>query len=540
MRTFRSDLVAAMVALSFLPARAHAFCGFYVSGADSSLYSNATMVVLMRDGQRTVLSMQNNYQGPPEDFAMVVPVPTVLHEDNVRTLPRDVFERVDALAAPRLVEYWEEDPCSPWMTMELGIAASAGGYGAALPRPGRRAADLGVRVEAQFAVAEYDIVILSARDSAGLETWLQRERYNIPRGAAEVLRPYVEAGTKFFVARVDVDRLTFQNGRAVLSPLRVHYDTPEFSLPVRLGLLNSSGQQDLIVHILARGQRYEVANYRNTTIPTNIRVVDAVRNEFANFYEYLFRKTIERNPRTVVTEYAWNASSCDPCPTPPLRPADILTLGGDVIGARNSDGFVLTRLHYRYTRDDLGEDLVFREAPPLMGGIGIPAPDGSLPPTNSPAYTNTFQGRYVILHPWEQPISCSNPVRGRWGGPPDRRQPPMRTATNTVLAQGIPTAMPDGARFLAEDVPAIGARAPSAATTGSSPSAPTPATTGSPPSAPTPLSMKGTSTGKVPTSVAPRAGGCAGCAIAAAHDRGLSWAALLGLGLALASTLRRR
>ena len=47
------------------------------------------MVVLMRDGTRTVLSMQNNYQGPPEDFAMVVPVPVVLQKENVKTLPRE-------------------------------------------------------------------------------------------------------------------------------------------------------------------------------------------------------------------------------------------------------------------------------------------------------------------------------------------------------------------------------------------------------------------------------------------------------------------
>ena len=83
---------------------ASAFCGFYVSGADSSLYNNATMVVMMRVGTRTVLSMQNSYQGPPQDFAMVVPVPTVLREDNVKTLPREIFGRVDSLAAPRLVK----------------------------------------------------------------------------------------------------------------------------------------------------------------------------------------------------------------------------------------------------------------------------------------------------------------------------------------------------------------------------------------------------------------------------------------------------
>ena len=62
---------------------AEAFCGFYVSGADTKLYNNATMVVLLREGTRTVLSMQNNYQGPPEDFAMVVPVPVVLHSKKV-------------------------------------------------------------------------------------------------------------------------------------------------------------------------------------------------------------------------------------------------------------------------------------------------------------------------------------------------------------------------------------------------------------------------------------------------------------------------
>ncbi len=82
-----------------------------VSGSDAKLFNNATLVVLMRDGTRTVLSMQNKYQGPPQDFAMVVPVPVILAKENVKTLPADIFARVDRLAAPRLVEYWEQDPC---------------------------------------------------------------------------------------------------------------------------------------------------------------------------------------------------------------------------------------------------------------------------------------------------------------------------------------------------------------------------------------------------------------------------------------------
>ena len=59
----------------FAPAPALAFCGFFVSGADAKLTNNASQVALMRKGQRTVISMSNTYQGPLEDFAMVVPVP---------------------------------------------------------------------------------------------------------------------------------------------------------------------------------------------------------------------------------------------------------------------------------------------------------------------------------------------------------------------------------------------------------------------------------------------------------------------------------
>ena len=55
-------------------------CAVYVAGADAKLFNNATIVVLMREGTRTVRSMQNNYQGPPEDFALVVPVSIVLQK----------------------------------------------------------------------------------------------------------------------------------------------------------------------------------------------------------------------------------------------------------------------------------------------------------------------------------------------------------------------------------------------------------------------------------------------------------------------------
>ena len=332
--------------LTLLLSHASAFCGFYVGGADAQLYNDATLVVLMRDQSKTVLSMQNTYQGPAEDFALIVPVPTVLQKEDVKTLPPDVFKRIDTLSAPRLVEYWERDPCDPHAYDLMAVRKSGGPPRSPSTRE-RPSSSLGVTVEAEFSVAEYDIVILSAKDSSGLETWLRQEQYNIPAGASASLRPYVQAGTKFFVAKVDPKRATFDGDRAVLSPLRVAYDSKEFALPVRLGLLNSKGQQDLLVHILGKNQRYEVANYENTLVPTNLRVTDAVKGDFGNFYEALFRNTIEDRPGTVVTEYAWQAGSCDPCPGPTLTGEDVATLGGDLLGDSNPMTWTLTRLHYR-------------------------------------------------------------------------------------------------------------------------------------------------------------------------------------------------
>ena len=109
-----------------------AFCGFFVAGADAKLYNNALQVVLMRSGNHTVMTMSNTYKGPPQDFAMVVPVPVVLKKEQVKTLAPNVFKHVDELSAPRLVEYWEQDPCyQPRYEME----ERAGGPPVAAPMP---------------------------------------------------------------------------------------------------------------------------------------------------------------------------------------------------------------------------------------------------------------------------------------------------------------------------------------------------------------------------------------------------------------------
>ena len=409
------------------PLSAEAFCGFYVSGAGGKLFNDASMVVLLRDGTRTVLSMQNNYRGPADDFALVVPVPVVLQKENVKTMPREAFTRLDELTAPRLVEMYTNN-CPAMGIGGLGTMGGGGsfgsGAGSGLPR------DLGVRVEAKFEVEEYEIVILSAENSLGLQIWLKENKYKIPDGAEAALQPYVQTGSKFFVAKVDAKKAKHQkDGELVLSPLRFSYDSETFSLPVRLGLLNSGGTQELIVHIIAK-DRYELANAKNVLIPTNFDVRTRTQPQFGAFYADLLDRTFKKNPRAAVTEFAWEGAlppptemqgggiygvTCDPCPPP--HPVDnplakylgVLSLPKiktDTGIAEFARGSTITRLHLRYTKDTPPDDLVFKVAKPLVGGTPEAKEAG-------PGKVNRFQGRYVM---WVDGCAGMGGLGGGLGG----------------------------------------------------------------------------------------------------------------------------
>ena len=90
---------------------AHAFCGFYVAGGDAKLFNEASKVVMVRDLNRTVLTMVNDFQGDVKEFAMVIPSPTVLKREQIHVTENAIVEHLDAYTAPRLVEYFDEDPC---------------------------------------------------------------------------------------------------------------------------------------------------------------------------------------------------------------------------------------------------------------------------------------------------------------------------------------------------------------------------------------------------------------------------------------------
>jgi len=345
-------------------------------------------VVLVRDGDRTVMTMANDFEGDPKEFAVVIPVPTFLTRGQIHVGEKALIDHLDAYSAPRLVEYFDQNPCARF---ELrGMASpSLMTESAAVRDSATRAKALGVTIEAQYTVGEYDILILSAQESSGLETWLRQNGYRIPAGASDVIATYLRQNMRFFVAKVNLGEQT-RLGFSYLRPLQIAYESPKFMLPIRLGTVNAKGQQELFVYALTRNGRVETTNYRTAKLPTDMDLPEYLKrpNEFASFYKAMFARQVEaRDGRAVFLEYAWDMRWCDPCAADPLSKDELRRLG--VFWADGGDGrppeVFLSRLHVRYDRAHFPEDLVFQE-------------------TGDRA---NFQGRYVLRHAWTGGEACS-------------------------------------------------------------------------------------------------------------------------------------
>ncbi|MFN5862532.1 MAG: DUF2330 domain-containing protein, partial [Pseudanabaena sp.] len=205
---------------------------------------------------------------------------------------------------------------------------------------------------------------------------------------------------KFFVAKVNIAKLN-KTGSLVLRPLMMAYESNKFMLPIRLGMLNANGDQDLLVYILSPKGQAEVANYRTIKVPSGDDIPVYVKNEFGEFYKSMFKNSYNKEGRKVAfLEYAWDMSSCDPCSADPLSQEELRKAGVFWLDSPSSNqpssrrirpifppngGRVfITRLHIRYNRDKFPEDLAFKET----------------------SNQESFQGRYVLRHPFKGETNC--------------------------------------------------------------------------------------------------------------------------------------
>lgn len=381
-------------AVLIIHTNSYSFCGFYAARAGSNLYNQSSKVVIAQDGQYQSVTMASDFEGDAKDFAMVVPIPKILKRDQINVVDYNIITHLDNYTAPRLVEYFDHTPCYEPAPNVLPASAPVS---AGMRMKRMRGADsLGVKIEAKYAVGVYDILLLSAEQSNGLVTWLKQNKYQLPQGAEPVINSYLAMGMKFFVAKVNMQRQA-KTGFAYLKPLRITYRSPKFMLPIRLGMLNAKGAQELFVYHLNRKGRVISTNYPNVKLNTNKEIPVFNKKDFGTFYKAMFENQVKQNRnRGVFLEYAWDMSWCDPCAADPLTDNELKQLGVfwvakphkvangkptsmPVFRGGNSKNVFVTRLHISYDKAHFPNDLVFK------------------------ATTNreNFQGRFIVRHAWK-------------------------------------------------------------------------------------------------------------------------------------------
>ncbi len=342
--------------LASVPA-ARAFCGYYVGSAGTALENHASQVVIARDGNHTTLTIAQDVTTDTTNFVMIVPVPELMGEGDVRELSTSPFAAVDAYSAPRLVAY----PCDSYAQVvipppgpALWTALACESNDMAMKDSGGGGEDAesleaSATVAANFVTGVYEIVILDAQQAGGILNWLEDEGLAIDARAGRLIQQYLDAGSLFFVARVALP----EAGSVWLPPLQMEYDAEVFGIPIRLGTLNAVDQQELLLYTITseRAGGTGISNYREVNVEDECLWKEH-GGTFGDFYETMLQDAFDSGAAWV-REYEWSAGKCDPCTTEPLTSNTLRDLGWD-----GGSSYVLTRMRMRYEPTAVDSDLV--------------------------------------------------------------------------------------------------------------------------------------------------------------------------------------
>ena len=378
MRPVHRMLSLALAASVAFSQTASAFCGFYVATGNSPLINKASQVVLAHEGNTTRVTMASDVMGDPKQFGLVIPVPTVIKREQVKILKPETVAHLAEYTKPRLVEYHDEDPCPPERGPMATMAPSMMAAPATAIRRKYVQRESTVRIEAQYSVDEYDIIVLTATRPDDLVSYLNQNGYKVPPGAVPTVGSYLKQGMHFFLAKVNMAKMKSNNPTGFLRPIQVTYQSPKFMLPIRLGTANADGPQDMIVMALTRKGRLETVNYPTVKVPTDAGIPVFVGQRFGQFYDDLFARQVKANSGTAFLEYAWDLGNCDPCSAPPMANEELRALGATWLAQERGQQAFVTRLHVRYDVWRFPEDLVLHET----------------------SDNQSFQARYVMNHPF--------------------------------------------------------------------------------------------------------------------------------------------
>ena len=225
MAHLRAPLVLAALIVAAAPARPD---GAFVWRRGADLNEPAQKAVIGWDGKTQTLVLQVKYEGPADDFAWVVPLPS--------------RPQVDAIEAAQ----------SPFPELSLYTQRRAR-WGLRGPMDTEKTH--GVAVLERKVVGVYDVAVLAATDPAALSKWLNANGYAFPSTRTDVLEHYTAKRWFYVAMRIDRKALGSQAVKKLkigeLQPVRFRFPTRQPVYPLKISSINA-GTTEVLLYVLTR------------------------------------------------------------------------------------------------------------------------------------------------------------------------------------------------------------------------------------------------------------------------------------------------
>ena len=266
--------------------------------------------IIVHDQGREDLVLQVKYEGPAEDFGWLIPVPGL---PEVRKGSMDCFYELSKLTQRR---FGERHGLTESTDLRMGD-------------------DAGVKVIEIKTVGAYEVAVISARNAASLDEWLDAHQFIFPKGNQDVLDSYVKKQWCFVAARIDPNQSGFtlvsgapkktpipastrkQLASGELHPLVISFPSDKCVFPLAISAVN--------------GNPSEVSLYVLSAEPVMSRVIfekklEAYLYQRAEWirqrperqwrHEAAMKRRDETQASAMERASPWNAGSGDPRPAP--------------------------------------------------------------------------------------------------------------------------------------------------------------------------------------------------------------------------------
>ena len=233
----------------------------------------------MQEDENTISSyVEIQYQGAPEAFAWIVPVPSVPELD---VWNGQAFNSLDLATQPQ----WNF-----FNNCFLDEAAESAG-------PPQNEADGGVMVLDMQRVGPFDTVTLQSNDPRELVEWLRRNEYRIVPAMEPFIALYTAEEMKFLAMKLAPGEDT-----ASIQPIKMTYTAANPAVPLRLTAVAAQLEMGVKVWILG-DRRFGPKNVPDITIDDDEVVMDFRRWE-NNYLPLVARKVDAAGGHGFITELA--------------------------------------------------------------------------------------------------------------------------------------------------------------------------------------------------------------------------------------------